>query len=372
MEYSAVTLESFSELEKQWMHHCQAKRTRVLSIDGGGTSAVVASAALVHLEEQIRERTGDSNARIADFFDVVAATGIGALLAAMIVADNGSGRPLFSACDSARFAMVNQAELFKVRGVGVFRRRKRCSGRSMDRLLKETFRRGDGKDLTLRDTCRPLLVPCFDLNSSAPFVFSRADASDSPSYDFEIWKVIRASSATPSMFKPFKLSSTDGKTSCLALDGGLVMNNPTAAAITHVLHNKRDFPSVNGVDDLVVLSIGNGASSNFTSEKKLNRGGDCSTESVVGIVLDGVSETVDQMLTNAFLWNPNDYVRIQASGGCKTAAEVLAERAVVTLPFGGKRLLTETNRRRIDGFVQRIIPPGKIRQTPTPSLNTVS
>ncbi|KAL0458124.1 UNVERIFIED_CONTAM: putative inactive patatin-like protein 9 [Sesamum latifolium] len=147
------------------------------------------------------------------------------------------------------------------------------------------------------------------------------------------------------MFKPYKLTSTDGKTSCLAVDGGLVMNNPTAAAVTHVLHNKRDFPSVTSVDDLLVLSIGNGPSSS-PSRMKLSRSGDLSTASAIGIVLDGVSETIDQMLGNAFCWNPNDYVRIQANGSSERAEEVLAEKGVESLPFGGKRLLAESNGER--------------------------
>lgn len=142
------------------------------------------------------------------------------------------------------------------------------------------------------------------MKSSAPFVFSRADASESPSFNFELWKVCRATSATPSVFKPFSLSSEDGKTSCSAVDGGLVMNNPTAAAVTHVLNNKRDFPSVNGVEDLLVLSLGNGPS---TGGKPQSNG----ESSVVDIVLDGVSETIDQMVGNAFCWNRTDYVRIQ-------------------------------------------------------------
>ncbi|KAL3648836.1 putative inactive patatin-like protein 9 [Castilleja foliolosa] len=238
---------------------------------------------------------------------------------------------------------------------GILRRRTRFSGRSMDPVLKKAFlRESDGKALTLKDTCKPLLVPCFDLNSRAPFVFSRADASESPSFDFELWKVIRATSATPSMFKPFKLTSIDGKTSCLAVDGGLVMNNPTAAAVTHVLHNKRDFPTVSGIDDLLVLSIGNGPLSG-SSTVNLCRNGECSTESVLGIVLDGVSETIDQMLGNAFCWNPNDYVRIQANCTAERTTTVLAERGVDSLPFGRKRLLTETNGKRISGLFNALL-----------------
>lgn len=368
MELSQVTLEIFSKLEQKWLSHCEGKKTRILSIDGGGTTGFLAGAALIHLEDQIRAKTGDSHSRIADFFDIVAGTGIGALFAAMLTAEDGNGRPLFTATDAVKFVTERQSELYKVKHVGVFRRQRRFSGTNIDKVLKEALTREDGKVLTLKDTCKPLLVPCFDLKSSAPFVFSRADATESPSYDFELWKVCRATSATPSLFKPFNLSSVDGKTSCLAVDGGLVMNNPSAAAVTHVLHNKRDFPSVNGVEDLLVLSLGNGPL-NSTSSLKLRPNGDCSTASVVDIVLDGVSETVDQMLGNAFCWNRTDYVRIQANGVASTEG-VLKERGTESLPFGGKRLLTETNGERIESFVQRLVASGKSSLPPSPCKET--
>lgn len=369
MDLDKVTLEIFSKLEQKWLYHCDGKKTRVLSIDGGGTTGIVAGAALVHLESQIQAITGDSHARIVDFFDIIAGTGIGAFLSVMLVADDGAGRPLFSAKDAVDFLMENQTKLFKEKNVGVFHRRQRFSDTSMDRVLKGALRREDGKVLTLKDTCKPLLIPCFDLNTSAPFVFSRADASEAASFDFELWKVIRATSATPTMFKPFKLSSIDGKTSCLAVDGGLVMNNPAAAAITHVLHNKRDFPSVTGVDDLLVLSLGNGPLST-SSKLKHRRDGHCTPSSVVGIALNGVSETIDQMLGNAFCWNPNSYVRIQANNVVERPEEVLTERGVESLPFGGKRLLTETNAQRIGGFVQRLVALGRSSLPPSPCKET--
>ena len=98
------------------------------------------------------------------------------------------------------------------------------------------------------------------------------------------------------------MSSVDGKTACLAVDGGLVMNNPAAAAVTHVLHNKRDFPAVSGVEDILVLSLGNGHLNASRSRRSGRRSGDFSASSVVDIALDGVSETVDQLMGNAFCW----------------------------------------------------------------------
>lgn len=46
--------------------------------------------------------------------------------------------------------------------------------------------------------------------------------------------------------------------------------------------------------------------------------------------------------------------------------EVLKERGVESLPFGGKRLLTETNGQRIESFVQRLVASGKTSLPPSP------
>ncbi|GAB2281079.1 Probable inactive patatin-like protein 9 [Dionaea muscipula] len=369
-QLSRLTLEIFSKLEQNWLHGSDGKKARILTIDGGGTSGVVSGTSLIHLESQIQSKTGDSTSRIANFFDIVAGTGIGALYAAMLTADDGTGRPLYSAKEAVTFLSENRSAMFKPKfAAGVLGRRRGFSGKSIDRVLKAAFtRREDGKLLTLKDTCKPLLVPCFDLNSSAPFVFSRAGATESASLDFQLWKVCRATLATPSIFKPFELRSVDGKTSCLAVDGGLVMNNPASAAATHVLHNKRDFPWVNGVGDLVVLSLGNGPMKR--RGVGIGRNGECSTGSVIQIVMDGVSDTVDQILGNAFCCNRTDYVRIQANAIDGTTMEeeeeVLNERGVESLPFGGKRVLPETNGQRIEGFVERLVATGKTSLPPSP------
>ncbi|KAH7667012.1 Acyl transferase/acyl hydrolase/lysophospholipase protein [Dioscorea alata] len=344
MDFTKLSLQIFSQLELNWLknHH----KARILTIDGGG---LLAGQALLHLESQIQSKTSNPDARIPDLFDLIAGTGMGGVLAALLTVSNpNSTRPLFSAKEALDFLHSNHHRLFRPSGL----LRRRFSSRSFDRVLRRAL-----PGLTLRNACKPLLIPCYDLNTSAPFVFSRADASESLSFDFELWRVCRATAATPGLFKPCELVSVDGTTSCAAIDGGVVMNNPAAAAVTHVLHNKREFPFVAGVEDLVVLSIGNGLPA--PPPRGYRR---CSGAGVIGIVLDGVSGTVDQMLGNAFRWNPSDYVRIQANGpltekdDVKMAGErMLNERGLETLPFGGKRLLTETNGQRIEAFVQRLV-----------------
>ncbi|KAL7211048.1 hypothetical protein ACSBR2_014018 [Camellia fascicularis] len=57
------------------------------------TSSSLAGAALIHLEDQIRAKTGDSHSRI------VAGTAIGAFFATILTADDRNERPLFIAAD---------------------------------------------------------------------------------------------------------------------------------------------------------------------------------------------------------------------------------------------------------------------------------
>ncbi|KAG6536244.1 hypothetical protein ZIOFF_001295 [Zingiber officinale] len=74
-------------------------------------------------------------------------------------------------------------------------------------------------------------------------------------YDFRIQEVCAATCADPA-FPAVEISSTDGRTRIAAVGSGIAMGNPAAAAITHVLNGKQEFPSAVGVDDLMLLSLG--------------------------------------------------------------------------------------------------------------------
>lgn len=73
------------------------------------------------------------------------------------------------------------------------------------------------------------------------------------------------------------------------------------------------------------------------------------------------------MLTDGVKVQANDCV----SGGVGLRTdEVLKERGVESLPFGGKRLLTETNGERIGSFVHRLVASGRSSLPPSPCKDT--
>lgn len=265
MDVDKLTLEIFSILENKFLfgyerdpklvtpsptvRNVPAGKIRILSIDAGGsTDGVLAAKSLVHLESALRRKTGNPNACITDFFDVVAGSGVGGILAGLLSTRGNDGEPKFSTEQALKFIVENGRKICQ-KPAGVFQR---VFGPSKaEKVLKKVF-----GGLTLKDTLKPVLIPCHDLSTGAPVLFSRADALEMDGYDFKMAGICGATIAN----KAVHLKSIDGRRKIVAVGGGVAMNNPTAAAITHVLNNKQEFPFCKGVEDLLVVSLGNGES----------------------------------------------------------------------------------------------------------------
>ncbi|RLN39333.1 patatin-like protein 3 [Panicum miliaceum] len=365
-------------------------RVRVLAIDGcggGAEDALLAAAALARLEARLREQDADPDARVADFFDVAAGSGAGGVLAAMLFLRGPDGRPRYSA----------QEALSLVAGsVG----RKDWGGRRRRwaKLFRGT-RKGDGMfqrlfgDATLRDTVAPLLVPCYDLATAAPFVFSRADAVESDTFDFRLRDVCAATCAAGGAVASVR--SVDGLTAIAAASGGAAaMGNPAAAAITHVLHNKQEFPLATGVEDILVLSIGAGASATVSCGSNAPMPTrSLSPRHLARVTAEGVADMVDESVAMAFgLACGSNYVRIQAgkapaplhAGTADAAAgAMLAQRTVESVLFRGRRLSERTNAEKVDALAAELVkeqerrrrsplPNVAIKQLATPRLSSAT
>ncbi|XP_028548030.1 patatin-like protein 6 [Dendrobium catenatum] len=381
----------------------QRGKVCILSIDGGGgvgMRGIIPGKVLSYLEKALQSKSGDSDARISDYFDLAAGTGVGGFFTAMLFATRDSSRPSFRAEDTWRFladkgrrfyrkpsssssVASSTPALFRCVFQGGRGRGMAEMTRAMEMAMKDTF----GESLTLRDTVKPVLIPCYDLQSSAPLVFSRADALESESYDFRLWEVCRATWAEPGRFEPIEMLSVDRSTVCIGVDGGLAMSNPTAAAITHVLHNKQEFPFVRGVEDLMVLSLGCGAAAAASvpeaaggrlEHQKLRQWGAKEwARPIARISSDGAADLVDHAVSLAFGQCRNaNYMRIQAnspsSGRCEAdvdcdpssanvkvllnvAEEMLKQKNVESVLFGGRRISEQTNMEKLDWIAGELV-----------------
>ncbi|KAG2326411.1 hypothetical protein Bca4012_035375 [Brassica carinata] len=357
----------------------QRGKVCVLSIDGGGMRGIIPGKALAYLERALKSKSGDPNARIADYFDVASGSGVGGVFTAMLFASRDGDRPIFNADDTWRFLARNGKSFYNKPTSGTGRillnrvMKTGSGGSKLERSMKESF-----AELTLKDTLKPVLIPCYDLASSAPFLFSRADALETDGYDFKLREVCRATWAEPGVFGPVEMRSVDGRTRCVAVDGGLAMSNPTAAAITHVLHNKEEFPFVRGVEDLLVLSLGTGqlVDVEYECDKVMKWKAKQWARPAVRISADGSADTVDQAVSMAFGQCRSNYVRIQADGSsfgpCRpnidtdasasnvnmlvgVAEEMLKQKNVDSVMFGGKKISEESNFEKLDWLAGELV-----------------
>lgn len=253
-----LTYEIFSILENKFLFGCHDSppvnstgKVRILSVDAGGsTDGLLAAKSLAHLESFLRAKSGNPNARIAHFFDVVAGAGVGGILAALLFTRGKDGEPLFSADDALKLIIDYGGKFSRpVAPTGLFGRVFRASKPVGKKLFKKVF-----GELTLKDTLKAVLIPCYDLATGSPVLFSRADALEMDGCDFKMAEVCGATIANQAV----ELKSADGRKKMSVVGGGIAMSNPTAAAITHVLNNKQEFPFCKGVEDLSVISLGNG------------------------------------------------------------------------------------------------------------------
>lgn len=83
-----------------------AKYTRILSIDGGGIRGIIPGEVGVAIEEKTEtKKSGNPEAKIADYFDLIAGTSAGGILTCLYLFPdpNNPSRPLWSAEEAVNF-----------------------------------------------------------------------------------------------------------------------------------------------------------------------------------------------------------------------------------------------------------------------------
>ena len=91
---------------------------RRLSIDGGGIRGILPGQILVALEKKLREKSGNSKARIADYFDLIAGTSTGEILTCLYLCPESPGanpsQAKFSACEAIGLSLGRGDDIFDV------------------------------------------------------------------------------------------------------------------------------------------------------------------------------------------------------------------------------------------------------------------
>ncbi|KAH7283983.1 hypothetical protein KP509_34G034000 [Ceratopteris richardii] len=315
------------DVNRNGSHKDRDRTTCILSIDGGGIRGIIPTSILIFLEEQLQLLDGE-HVRLADYFDLMAGTSTGGLIAGILSVPNEEGRPKFEANDVMKIYFEQGPIIFKKSFVPFLKqiRGPKYSATPLEGILQENL-----KELRMKDTLSEILIPTFDIKLMQPTYFSTREARNDESKNAYVRDVLRGTSAAPTYFPPhlFKTISENGTERNFHLvDGGVGINNPTHLAIFHSLYHHRKQPITNcnhnylgeGCKDLLVLSLGTGkVTKSYDANISRNWGliswvfNDFHAP-IIEIVSECSNDVVDYNISSFFKASGNhfNYLRVQA------------------------------------------------------------
>lgn len=312
---------------------------KILSIDGGGIRGILPGQLLVALEKKIQKRTGNASAKIGDYFDLIAGTSTGGILATFLLSPDPENdcHARFSAQDAVDVYIKQGGEIFHkgfMSGVkALFNETYKVD--NLEDILKEKL----GKELLLSDLIKPCLITSYDIENRRGHFFNTLDTTDD-ALNFFAWEVARATSAAPTYFEPAKVKSLDNKEFTL-IDGGVFANNPALCAYVEARqHFLGDHGKPVKPQDLFIVSLGTGSvKTPYMFDDAKDWGAVQWIKPLIDIMMSGSSTTIDIQLQHIFeaAEVEDQYMRIEPSlGGAESAMDDVTPQNLQALKVAGE------------------------------------
>ena len=283
----------------------QKKKTRILSIDGGGIRGIIPATILVYLENQLQEKSGNPKACVSDYFDFIAGTSTGGILACtyLLPDPNEPNKSRYSAQEVLNMYLQKK-------GCGIFKqslfrkwsslmglRKEKYSTTNLENALQKCL----GKQTRFDELVKPCLVTTYDIQQRKTRLFKSYDEDAS---HYPVWKVSKATASAPTFFQPAVFTSKKGKEEVL-VDGGLYAVNPAMYAFTEAknntfskLSNQSQRTETSRQTDMIIVSLGTGTLQTSYSVDQVKSGGAMAwMRPMIDILLSAGSESVDEQLT---------------------------------------------------------------------------
>ena len=238
---------------------------RILALDGGGLRGVLTLGMLREIETVLRRRHGDDPAfRLCDYFDLIAGTSTGAIIAAALSLGMSVdevhghymalGKFVFKRSLLRWGALRAKFDADKVKQalIGVFGDRRLDSPDFRTGLLVVAKRLDTGSTWPLTN------------NPNARYFRAGTQASTIPNGEYPLWQVVRASTAAPYFFDPETLRIGRGAGGRKGVTGDFVdggvspHNNPALQALMSATMEGYRFGWRTGERELLVVSVGTG------------------------------------------------------------------------------------------------------------------
>lgn len=361
------------------------KKKKILCIDSGGIKGLIPAVIINHLEILIQKKTGNKNAKIGDYFNMIAGTSTGGILACYYLTPTDSKKnktPKYFASEAINLYSEKAREIFTpkieksfTKISSIFNKKKGVEDENIPKIIsslntannlftEEYSETGLEKillrflgDTSLSETTKNCLVISYDITNCRPMIFSTNDAKKSSHRDFYLRDVARATSAAPTYFKLASIKSHSGASKYL-IDGGIFAPNPTLCAMIEA--NKSLFKKAqkNFIDNLFVVSISTGKEKEAYDHLKAQNWGIAQwAVPVMNIMLTGSSEIVDYQVRKLFECSKenNNYYRIDADlCNAKFDMDDVSKENLNNLRDAALYYI-ETNAKMLDEIVDKII-----------------
>lgn len=230
---------------------------RILALDGGGVRGLLTIGMLARLEDHLRQRSGNPNYRLCDYFDLIGGTSTGSIIA------TGLALGMSVAEISALYKSVipKVFKRFWLQGLGIFA--PMFLSAPLANALKEQFA---GRTLASEDLRCGLAVHCKRIDTGSAWILvNNADWTYyADNNGFRLRDIVQASAAAPHYFKGVLLKmpvrgDADRTMSAFVIDGGVGgYNNPAFELAMAATDPAYGFNWRPGKDQLYILSLGTG------------------------------------------------------------------------------------------------------------------
>ena len=238
---------------------------RILALDGGGLRGVLTLGMLREIETILRAQHGDDrDFRLAHYFDLIAGTSTGAIIAAALALGMtvdevhahymALGKFVFKRTLTRWGALRAKFDADKVKEalIGVYGERRIDSADFCTGLLVISKRLDTGSPWPITN------------NPNAKYFNAGTQATTIPNREYPLWQVVRASTAAPTFFDPETIRIGRGSNGLKPptgdfVDGGVSpSNNPALQALMTATMDGYRLNWAVGEDKLLVVSVGTG------------------------------------------------------------------------------------------------------------------
>lgn len=288
--------------------------TRILTIDGGGIRGIIPGMILVAIEKKLQQKTGNKDARIADYFDMIAGTSTGGILTCFYLCPGKNNRPKFSTQEAVDLYLTKGHKIFDIK---LKQRMKSMNGLADEKYdatsLEQELNLYFGS-IKLSQLLKPCLITAYDIQRRRAHFFTQIEAKDSKNDDYLIKDIARATSSAPTYFEAVNIQSLSGKSYPL-IDGGMFANNPSMCAYVEAYKVFLTNPTAK---NMLILSLGTGNVEKPYPYKKAKDWGMIGwLRPVIDILMSANAEVVDYQLRKIFqtVGKLNQYLRIEPDLG---------------------------------------------------------